>query len=94
LGTDYEQVNHRNMDVEKLRQFFGRAPRVKSFPYVQPFDSAGLKGRLLSSSYAPAEGAPGCAAMLTKLREIFDEHQQGGQVAFRYDTVVYFERLM
>lgn len=94
LGTDYEQVNHRNIDAEKLRQFFGRPPRVKSFPYVQPFDFAGLKGRLLSSSYAPAEGEPGCDAMLAKLREIFEAHQQGGQVAFRYDTVVYFERLM
>ena len=94
LGTDYEQVNHRNIDAEKLRQFFGRAPRMKSFPYVQPFDFAGLKGRLLSSSYAPAEGEPGCDAMLANLRAIFDAHQQGGQVAFRYDTVVYFEQLM
>jgi len=94
LGTDYEQVNHRNIDAGKLQQFFGRAPGVKSFPYVQPFDFFGLKGRLLSSSYAPAEGEPGCDAMLAKLREIFDAHQQGGEVAFRYDTVVYFERLM
>lgn len=94
LGTDYEQVNHRNIDGEKLRQFFGHEPQMQSFPYVQPFDFAGLKGRLLSSSYAPAEGEPGCDAMLAKLREIFDAHQEGGQVAFRYDTVVYFERLM
>jgi ubiquinone/menaquinone biosynthesis C-methylase UbiE len=94
LGTDYEQVNHRNIDADKLRQFFGRAPRQKSFSYEQPFDFAGLKGRLLSSSYAPAEGEPGCDVMLAKLRAIFDTHQQDGQVAFRYDTVVYFERLM
>lgn len=94
LGTDYEQVNHRNIDAEKLQQFYGRTPHMKSFPYVQPFDFAGSKGRLLSSSYAPEEGEPGCDAMLTKLREIFDAHQQGGEVAFRYDTVVYFDRLM
>ncbi|MGC3959244.1 MAG: class I SAM-dependent methyltransferase [Verrucomicrobiota bacterium] len=94
LGTDCEQVNHRNIDAEKLRQFFGRAPQQKSFPYVQPFGFAGLKGRLLSSSYAPAEGEPGCDTMLAKLREIFAAHQQDGQVAFCYDTVVYFDRLM
>jgi len=67
---------------------------MKSFPYEQPFDFAGLKGRLLSSSYAPAEGEPGCDVLLAKLRAIFDAHKQEGQVAFRYDTVVYFERLM
>ncbi len=94
LGTDYEQVNHRNIDAVKLRQFFGCEPRQQSFPYEQPFDFAGLKGRLLSSSYAPAEGESGCDAMLAKLRVIFDAHQQSGQVAFRYDTAVYFERLM
>ncbi len=94
LGTDYEQVNHRNIDAGKLRQFFGCSPQTRSFPYEQPFDFAGLKGRLLSSSYAPAEGEPGCEVMLAKLRTIFDAHQQDGQVAFRYDTVVYFERLM
>lgn len=90
LGTDYERVNHRNIDAEKLRQFFGRKPQRKTFPYAQPFDFAGLKGRLLSSSYAPTEGDPGCAVMLAKLHEIFDVHQQGGEVAFLYDTVVYF----
>lgn len=93
LGTDYAQVNHRNIDVGKLREFFGSEPHVKSFPYAQPFDFAGLKGRLLSSSYAPAEGEPGCDAMLAKLRDIFDTQQQHGQVVFLYDTVVYYGQL-
>jgi len=38
----------------------------------------------------PAEGEPGCAPMLTRLRAIFDAHQQHGQVVFHYDTLVYF----
>jgi len=90
LGTDYAQVNHRNVDVEKLRAFFGRTPQLKSYPYSQPFDFDGLKGRLLSSSYAPAEGDPGCAEMLAGLRTIFDAYQQEGLVAFHYDSLVYY----
>lgn len=89
LGTDYEKVNHRNVDRKIISEFFEREPFVKSFPYSQTFDYEGLKGRLLSSSYAPAEGEPGCAAMLAKLRAIFAAHQQNGQVAFLYDTVVF-----
>jgi SAM-dependent methyltransferase len=94
LGTDYEQVNHRNMDAEKLQNFFGDVPRLKSFPYVQPFDYAGLKGRLLSSSYAPAEGEPGCEAMLLKLREIFEANQENGRVDFLYTTQVYYAPIL
>ena len=90
LGTDYQQVNHRNVDEDKLHDFWGRQPQLKSFPYEQLFDFDGLKGRLLSSSYAPAEGEPGCDEMLLKLRAIFDGHQQNGQVAFRYNTLVYY----
>jgi len=94
LGTDYEQVNHRNVDTATLREFFQTEPHLKSFPYAQRFTFDGLQGRLLSSSYAPAEVDPNCDVMLGKLRRIFDAHQEGGQVAFLYDTLVYYARLI
>jgi ubiquinone/menaquinone biosynthesis C-methylase UbiE len=93
FATDYAQVNHRNVDLATLRQFFGAAPALKSFSYTQHFDLAGLKGRLLSSSYAPEPGHPEHDAMLGRLRQIFSSHQQGGQVAFAYDTLVYSAKL-
>jgi hypothetical protein len=93
FAPEYEHVNHRNVDLPKLLEFFGCQPQVRSFPYVQNFDFAGLRGRLLSSSSVPAEGDPGCAAMLKQLRAISDAHQQDGQVVFVYDTLVYFNRL-
>jgi len=31
--------------------------------------------------------------MLQRLRQIFDEHQRGGEVSFDYDTLVYHARL-
>jgi SAM-dependent methyltransferase len=93
LGTDYEQVNHRNIDATLLRRFFGAEPGLGKFPYTQWFDFEGLKGRLLSSSYAPEPGQPKHDAMLADLRQIFDAYQQDGRVAFDYDTLIYYARL-
>jgi len=93
FAPEYEHVNHRNIDLTKLVEFFGHEPQCRSFPYFQHFDFAGLRGRLLSSSYVPAEGDPGCLAMLNQLRRIFDVYQRDDRVAFRYDTLVYFCRL-
>jgi len=93
FAPEYERVNHRNVDLRTLAEFFRREPQCRSFPYMQYFDFAGLRGRLLSSSYVPAEGDPGCAEMLNQLREIFDAHQQNGHVEFRYDSLVYISEL-
>lgn len=93
FATDYEQVNHRNIDLVALRQFFGTELKMGKFPYAQHFDFEGLKGRLLSSSYAPEAGQPKHEAMLARLRDIFGAHQQGGRVAFDYDTLVYYGQL-
>lgn len=89
-APEYKHVNHRNIDQAKLHEFFGHEPQFHSIPYLQNFDFAGVRGRLLSSSYVPAEGEPGCEEMLTLLRAIFDTHHQHGQVVFHYDTLVYF----
>jgi SAM-dependent methyltransferase len=93
FSTDYEQVNHRNVDSVAVRQFFGVEPALVKFPYSQEFDFEGLRGRLLSSSYAPEQGQPNHDAMLARLRLIFDAHQQNGRVAIEYDTLVYLGRL-
>lgn len=92
FATDYEQVNHRNLDLATLRDFLGNGMRQEKFQYVQRFDYAGLEGRLLSSSYAPDKGHPKHEEMLQRLREIFDQHQEGGKVSFDYDTWVYWRR--
>lgn len=93
FATDYKQVSHRQIDAEKLRDFFRATPRLKSFFYVQQLDFGGLKGRLLSSSYAPEAGQPRHEEMLETLKRIFEKHQQHGRVAMEYDTLVYYGRL-
>jgi SAM-dependent methyltransferase len=93
FATDYEQVNHRNIDQRVLTEFFGAEPELQSFPYAQSLDFDGLKGRLLSSSYAPEAGQPRHDEMMAALRRIFEGHQRAGYVRFEYDTRVYLGRL-
>ncbi len=89
-ATDYEQVNHANLGAQDLGGFFGPGGfGLETFDYRQDFDLAGLTGRLLSSSYAPAAGRPGHDEMLRELGEIFACHQESGRVAFLYQTKQY-----
>jgi len=97
-GTDYEQVQHRAVadaaDTAALREFFApHGYELASFTNEQVFDFEGLRGRLLSSSYAPMAGQPGHDAMLEALRSLFDAHQAYGVVTLEYDTRVYDGRL-
>ena len=90
-GTDYEAVNHKQFDDASMTRFFGAGGfRKASFPNNQTFDFEGVKGRLLSSSYAPEAGHPSHQPMLDELQAIFDQHQTHGQVVFEYDTIVYY----
>lgn len=87
FGTDYTEVNHTRIDHAALVGFFGSgAFQTFRFPYSQSFDFEGLKGRLLSSSYAPASGHPKHEPMLHELRRIFDANAVNGRVSFDYDT--------
>jgi SAM-dependent methyltransferase len=93
-GTDYNEVSSRYRDEGALRVFFGPGGYgTRRFDFRQTFDLAGLRGRLLSSSYTPAAGDPRREAMLAALPALFEAHQQEGQVAFEYDTWVYYGRL-
>ena len=94
FGTDYAQAHHRRADKpEVIAAFFGKPPRFKNFSHVQHFDFDGIKGRLLSSSYAPEAGQPKHEEMLVALKQVFDKHQKNGVVAFEYDTHVYYGQL-
>ena len=91
-GTDYTAVNHENVTDDSLRAVLGEGYARRVVPSAQVFDFEGLKGRLLSSSYAPNLDHPGHAPMLAALERIFSEHQHDGRVRFEYDTEIYFGR--
>jgi ubiquinone/menaquinone biosynthesis C-methylase UbiE len=89
-GTDYKEVRHERTTAE-IRDFFAPAAyREKVFKSEQRFDYDGLEGRLKSSSYTPQAGDKNYKPMIEGLRRIFDEHQVNGQVAFAYDTRVFY----
>jgi len=93
-ATDYAEVDHRRVDARTLHKFFGRQGfQFAHFDNAQKFDFEGLRGRLLSASYAPEPGHPNHAPMLTELRRVFDAYQSGGHVDFLYDTQVYYGHL-
>jgi SAM-dependent methyltransferase len=93
-STDYEQVDHRRIDDDVIRDFFGSDDfRLKQFINVQVFDYEGVKGRLLSSSYAPEEDHPNYGPMLAELERIFQTYQDEGRVVFEYVTQMYYGQL-
>jgi ubiquinone/menaquinone biosynthesis C-methylase UbiE len=93
FGTDYTQVNCEQLPEERIASFFAGAYEQRSFDNEQMFDYAGLRGRLLSSSYVPLAGQPKHEPMLAELRCLFDLHQRDGRVTIEYDTRVYYGRL-
>jgi len=91
FATDYQTVRHENIDDQKLRAFFADGKfTLRSLANEQRFDFAGLKGRLLSSSYAPTEGHPHHRPMLDELERLFNKHARQKEVCFEYDTEIYF----
>ncbi len=94
FDTDYNEINHKNVqDKTVFVAFFGAPPNHAVFDNIQRFDFASLMGRLNSASYMPGRDAPRHAALSERAKEIFDVHQTDGEVAFEYDTRVYYGRM-
>jgi SAM-dependent methyltransferase len=89
-GTDYKQVTHRNIDGAALAAFFGGPFESRVFAQEQVLDRDGLRGRILSSSYAPGPDHPWHEAMVAALDQLFETHQQDGRVRVVYDTELFF----
>jgi SAM-dependent methyltransferase len=93
-GTDYGDVNHTNLDNDDFQAFYNPGSyRLTRFDNRQVFDFEGLKGRLLSSSYAPEPDHPNFEPMLADLRRLFDAYQADGVITIEYDTDVLYGQL-
>lgn len=76
-----------------IAQFAGASPlQTTVLDNHQDCDLEAVISRVLSSSYMPLEG-PIVDAMLARLRELFNRHQQGGVVRLNYVTRVYYGQI-
>jgi len=92
-GTDYEKVRHEKVTGEIAEFFSPESFELQTLENAQHFDFESLKGRLLSSSYAPDQDHPRFAPMLEELKGIFDANQHDGIVSFEYETKVSYGHL-
>ena len=91
-AKDYDKVRHENIDQEKLGDFFQTSYERATFPNEQVFDFDGLRGRVLSSSYMPAEDDPTFPALEKDLRAIFTKHAEKDRIKVFYDTNIYYKQ--
>ena len=89
-GADYASVAERYADDARMRAWFGAGFRgCAHFDHTQHLDFDALRGRLMSSSYAPNADQPQHEPMLRALRELFDNCAEQGTVSFDYDTRIF-----
>lgn len=93
-GTDYKEVRSKWAEGESIRALFGAGEvRTKTFDNEQVLDFDGLKGRLMSASYAPVQGHPNHEPLMRELSALFERYQRDGRVVVEYDTKVFYGHL-
>jgi ubiquinone/menaquinone biosynthesis C-methylase UbiE len=91
--SDSKSIGSKNIDKKSIAEFFGTEEYGHDSLYnYQVLDFTGLKGRLLSSSYVPKEGAKS-EKMIEDLKVIFDKHQKEGKILFEYNTKIFYSAI-
>jgi SAM-dependent methyltransferase len=101
FGTDYAQVQHRTGQLASgeqtagsaLDDFYRGSYERHVLRNAQSLDRDGLRSRVRSASYMPAEGSAGHVPMMAALGDMFDQHADDGRVTLEYHLEVYFGRL-
>ena len=92
-ATDYERINHQNLDEADFEGFFDGDYVFESFDNVQRLELTGLIGRVESSSYMPGPGHTKYPAMIDALHMLFDRHAINRAVTIAYKTTVRIGRV-
>lgn len=93
FGTDYEKVRHDNLDENILQDFFQTKFRRKTFQNLQTLDFEGLKGRIISSSYMPAETDLLFEPLIADLKRLFAKYAESGKIQVLYSTNIFFTQI-
>jgi SAM-dependent methyltransferase len=89
-ANDYGAVRHDNITDDEIAAFFKQGYKKATFDNEQIFDFAGLRGRMFSSSYMPAENTDRGRVVEKELRILFDKHAENGKIRVSYDTNVFY----
>jgi SAM-dependent methyltransferase len=92
-GTDYEKVRHDNLDRQIFEKSFQAEFSSKTFLNAQTVDFDGLKGRILSSSYMPAENDSLFEPLVKELKRLFEKYAESGKIQILYSTNIFYTRL-
>jgi len=93
-APEYNVVNHMNTSDDTIANLFAPEDyRVLTFENAQTFDWEGFLGRIQSSSYTPQAGTPAYLKLAAAAEQLFVQYEQGGTIAFEYDTRLYVGKL-
>lgn len=93
-GTDYSTMQHVYSEQAGLDKFYAPSEvRTREFENQQRVEWDGLKGRLMSASYAPKPGDPKHEPMIKDFEKVFAAHQADGKVVILYRTRIYWGQL-
>ncbi len=92
FSMDFDKTDEKKFRQTRMHVVFESLTQEK-LTNRQIFDFEGLKGRFLSSSYAPQPGSNEYQPMLKALQTLFETHQRKGSVIFNYDVELYYGKL-
>jgi hypothetical protein len=91
-GRSPAGASDRSPVAADLVKFFSGGFEHAVFENVQVFDFEGLKGRLFSSSYMPAEDSERGCEIEKELYRLFTKHAEGGKIEIFYDTNIFYSK--
>jgi len=93
-GPGYPGNRHAYAGSGKLGDFFASSDaRSREFDNPQVLGWEGIKGRLMSASYAPQPGEPQHDSMIEDLKKAFAANQTDNRVTMFYRAMIHYGRL-
>lgn len=92
FAIDFDKTDEKSFRKTRMHDVFANLVQVK-LQNRQIFNFEGLKGRFLSTSYAPKLDSLQYEPMMKALKELFDTHQRKGEIIFNYDVELYYGKL-
>jgi len=93
FGTDYQKVNHQNIDDKEIKKFL-KSYNKKQFYNSQKLDWEGFLGRAMSASYTPSQDDYRFNDFKESLKSIYDKNEKEGFVIIKYITEVFYGKLL